>query len=89
MPKMRLKSLDEMLFKQLQNRDFAHAYLEDALSDSVDEFLIVRRKYGHGRPAVLRDPFDFQEVDTEDALELGAHVEMRLVLAPMHCDHLV
>lgn len=42
---MRLKNLDELLFKELQNPEFAKAYLEDALTDSLDEFLIALRKY--------------------------------------------
>jgi DNA-binding phage protein len=42
---MTVKSFDEVLFKQLRNPDFARAYLEDALNDSIDEFLVALRKY--------------------------------------------
>ena len=42
---MKLKSFDEFLYQQLQDPEFAAAYLEDALCDSVEEFLVALRKY--------------------------------------------
>jgi probable addiction module antidote protein len=42
---MTLKNLDEHLYKELRNPEFAAAYLEDALSDSIEEFLVALRKY--------------------------------------------
>ena len=43
---MRLKSFDEYLYRELQDREFATAYLEDAISDSLDEFLVALQKSG-------------------------------------------
>ena len=42
---MKLKNFDEHLYQELQNPEFAAAYLEDALNDSLEEFLIALRKY--------------------------------------------
>src|SRR5690348_5906381 len=42
---MKLKDFDEHLYRELQDPEFAAAYLEDALSDSLEEFLIALRKY--------------------------------------------
>ncbi len=42
---MKLKDFDETLYRELQDPEFAAAYLEDALSDSLEEFLIALRKY--------------------------------------------
>ncbi|MCX6382000.1 MAG: putative addiction module antidote protein [Armatimonadetes bacterium] len=42
---MKLQRFDEILYKELQDREFAIAYLEDALSESTEEFLIALRKY--------------------------------------------
>ena len=42
---MRLKNFDEHLYRELQDPDFAAAYLEDALADSMEEFLVALRKY--------------------------------------------
>lgn len=42
---MKLQRFDETLVKELKNREFAVAYLEDALNESAEEFLIALRKY--------------------------------------------
>ena len=42
---MTLKPFDEYLFRELQDPDYAAAYLEAALSDSLEEFLVALRKY--------------------------------------------
>jgi DNA-binding phage protein len=42
---MRLKSFDESLLLELQDKEFAAAYLADALNESTEEFLIALRKY--------------------------------------------
>lgn len=42
---MRLMRFDDYLYRKLQDSDFAAAYLEAALEDSPDEFLIAMRKY--------------------------------------------
>ena len=43
--RLRLKNFDEHLYRELQDPDFAAAYLEDALADSMEEFLVALRKY--------------------------------------------
>lgn len=42
---MTLKNFDEILYQELQDPEFAVAYLEDALSESQEEFLVALRKY--------------------------------------------
>ena len=42
---MKLKHFDETLYQELQDPEFAAAYLQDALDDSLEEFLIALRKY--------------------------------------------
>src|SRR5688572_15817722 len=42
---MRLERFDETLYKELQNPEFAQAYLAEALDDSFEEFLVALRKY--------------------------------------------
>ena len=51
---LRLKSFDEVLYRQLQDPEFARAYLEDALSDSLDEFLIALGKYVQATKGMTR-----------------------------------
>ena len=42
---MKLKTFDETLWQELQDAEFAAAYLQDAMEDSLEEFLIALRKY--------------------------------------------
>lgn len=42
---MKIKDFDEYLFQELRDPEFAAAYLEDALNDSLGEFLIALRKH--------------------------------------------
>ena len=42
---MKLRSFEEGLLRELQTPEFAAAYLEDALTESVEEFLVALRKY--------------------------------------------
>lgn len=42
---MKLKSFDERLTQDLQDPEFATAYLQDAWDDSLEEFLVALRKY--------------------------------------------
>lgn len=40
---MTVKPFKETLYRELQDDDFASAYLEDALEDSTEEFLVALR----------------------------------------------
>lgn len=51
---MRLKNFDEHLYRELQDPEFAAAYLEDALSESLEEFLVALRKYVQANGGVSR-----------------------------------
>jgi probable addiction module antidote protein len=42
---VKLKAFDEHLYNELQHPEFAAAYLEDALEDSLEEFLVALRKF--------------------------------------------
>ena len=42
---MTLKNFNEYLYERLQDPEFAVVYLQDALDESVEEFLIALRKY--------------------------------------------
>lgn len=42
---MKLKTFDETVMRELQDPEFAAAYLQDALEDSMEEFLVALRKY--------------------------------------------
>jgi len=42
---MSLKSFGEVLFRNLRDARFAAAYLQDALEESPEEFLIALREY--------------------------------------------
>jgi len=42
---MKLKSFEERLAQDLRDPEFAASYLQDAWEDSLDEFLVVLRKY--------------------------------------------
>jgi probable addiction module antidote protein len=41
---MKLKSFDDFLMQDLQDPEFAAAYLTDAYQDSLEEFLVALRK---------------------------------------------
>jgi probable addiction module antidote protein len=57
---MRLKSFDEYLYRELQDQEFAAAYLEDAISDSLDEFLVALRKVVQANGGMSRCAEDAQ-----------------------------
>ncbi|MDQ2798066.1 MAG: hypothetical protein M3Y13_00300 [Armatimonadota bacterium] len=42
---MKLKNLDDYLFAQLRDPEFAVLYLSEAYNDSIEEFLITLHKY--------------------------------------------
>lgn len=46
---MRLVAFDETLYRELQDDEFAQAYLQDALDESFEEFLIALGKFIRAR----------------------------------------
>ncbi len=42
---MKTKAFEETLLRELQDPEFAEAYLQDAMQDSLEEFLVALRKY--------------------------------------------
>lgn len=51
---MRLITFDEHLYSELKDLEYAAAYLEDALDDSFEEFLVALRKYVQANGGVSR-----------------------------------
>ena len=51
---MKLKSFDEHLYLELQDPEFAAAYLEDAMADSLEDFFVALRKYVQAKGGVSR-----------------------------------
>jgi probable addiction module antidote protein len=51
---MRLVAFDETLFRELQDDEFAMAYLQDALDDNFEEFLIALGKCVRARGGMTR-----------------------------------
>lgn len=49
-----LKDFNEYLFEQLRDADFAVAYLNAAIEDSLEEFLIALRKYVQANGGMTR-----------------------------------
>lgn len=51
---MTVKPFKETLYSELQNDEFAAAYLDDAMSDSTEEFLIALRHVVKARGGMAR-----------------------------------
>lgn len=51
---MRLVAFDETLYRELQDDEFAMAYLQDALDDNFEEFLIALGKCVRARGGMTR-----------------------------------
>jgi len=51
---MTVRPFKETLYKELQDDEFAAAYLEDAMSDSTEEFLVALRHVASARGGMAR-----------------------------------
>jgi len=45
MSEMKLKSYDDVILVNMRDSEYALAYLQDALDESIEEFLLALRKY--------------------------------------------